>query len=199
MWNIAFLSISKPYSIKMTNPKPYSLNNPDGIYFVTFATVYWIDVFTRQRYKNIIVESLQYCQAKKGLEIFAWCLMTNHIHLIIRAKEGYNLSDILRDFKKFTASEIIKSMNTDVESRREWIIWLFERAAKKNSRNTTHQFWQQDNHAEELFSNAFKDQKINYIHQNPVVEGWVAAPEYYLYSSARNYVGEKGLLEVLFL
>ena len=61
--------------------------------------------------QNIIVESLQYCQAKKGLEIFAWCLMTNHIHLIIRAKEGYNLSDILRDFKKFTASKILEKIN----------------------------------------------------------------------------------------
>jgi REP element-mobilizing transposase RayT len=188
----------------MTNPKPYSLNNPDSIYFVTFATVYWIDVFTRQRYKNIIVESLQYCQAKKGLEIFAWCLMrnaaqTNHIHLIIRAKEGYNLSDILRDFKKFTASEVIKSMNTEAESRREWVIWLFERAAKKNSRNTTHQFWQQDNHAEELLTNHFKDQKLDYIHKNPVVEGWVEEPEQYIYSSAKNYAGQKGLIEVLFL
>ena len=187
------------YFVKMTNPKPYSLNNPDSIYFVTFATVYWIDVFTRQRYKNIIVESLQYCQAKKGLEIFAWCLMTNHIHLIIRAKEGYNLSDILRDFKKFTASEVIKSMNTEAESRREWVIWLFERAAKKNSRNTTHQFWQQDNHAEELLTNHFKDQKLDYIHKNPVVEGWVEEPEQYIYSSAKNYAGQKGMIEVLFL
>jgi putative transposase len=183
----------------MPTSKPYSINNPDGIYFVTFATVYWIDVFTRQRYKNIVVESLQYCQANKGLEIFAWCLMTNHIHLIVRAKEGYHLSDILRDFKKYTASAVIKSMQTDVESRREWVLWLFERAAKKNSLNTTHQFWQQDNHPEELLSNAFKDQKLNYIHQNPVVEGWVEAPEHYLYSSAKNYAGEKGLLDVLFL
>jgi putative transposase len=88
-------------------------------------------------------------------------------------------------------------MHTDVESRREWMIWLFERAAKKNSRNTTHQFWQQDNHAEELFSNTFKDQKLDYIHQNPVVEGWVDEPVHYLYSSARNYQGKSGLLEVL--
>jgi hypothetical protein len=161
----------------MTNPKPYSLNNPDSIYFVTFATVYWIDVFTRQRYKNIIVESLQYCQAKKG----------------------YNLIDILRDFKKFTASEVIKSMNTEAESRREWVILLFERAAKKNSRNTTHQFWQQDNHAEELLTNHFKDQKLDYIHKNPVVEDWVEEPEQYIYSSAKNYAGQKGLIEVLFL
>jgi len=69
--------------------RAYSINNPDGIYFVTFSVVNWIDIFVRQRYKDIIVESLKYCQENKGLEIFGWCLMSSHIHLIIRAKEGY--------------------------------------------------------------------------------------------------------------
>jgi REP element-mobilizing transposase RayT len=96
-----------PIKKAMKDSRPYAIDDPDGIYFVTFATVYWIDVFTRKRYKDMIVESLKFCQEKKGLELFAWCLMTNHIHLIIRAKEGFNLSDILRDFKKFTASQII--------------------------------------------------------------------------------------------
>ncbi|TAD95288.1 MAG: transposase [Bacteroidetes bacterium] len=179
--------------------RPYSLSNPDGIYFVTFAIVYWIDVFTRQRYKDIMVESLRYCQEKKGLEIFAWCLMSNHIHLIIRAKEGYYLSDILRDLKKFTSAKIIDSIQAEIESRKEWLIWFFKRAAQKNSRNTKHQFWQQDNHAEELISNRFKEQKLDYIHKNPVVEGWVEEPEHYLYSSAKNYAGQKGLIDILFL
>jgi REP element-mobilizing transposase RayT len=94
----------------------------------------------------MIVDSLKFCQEKKGLELFAWCLMrsaaqSNHLHLIIRAKEGFNLSDILRDFKKFTASQIIRSMQEDPESRKEWILWLFEQAAKKNTRNMLHQFW----------------------------------------------------------
>jgi len=113
--------------------RAYSINNPDGIYFVTFSVVNWIDVFVRQRYKDIIVESLKYCQENKGLEIFGWCLMSSHIHLIIRAKEGYNLSDILRDFKKFTSSRLIKSISdtNEPESRREWMLWMFERAAKK--------------------------------------------------------------------
>ena len=113
--------------------RAYSINNPDGIYFVTFSVVNWIDVFVRQRYKDIIVESLKYCQENKGLEIFGWCLMSSHIHLIIRAKEDYNLSDILRDFKKFTSSRLIKSISdtNEPESRREWMLWMFERAAKK--------------------------------------------------------------------
>ena len=181
--------------------RAYSINNPDGIYFVTFSVVNWIDIFVRQRYKDIIVESLKYCQTNKGLEIFGWCLISSHIHLIIRAKEGYNLSDILRDFKKFTSSRLIKSISdtNEPESRREWMLWMFQRAAKKNSRNTNYQLWQQNNHPEELFSDKFLHQKLNYIHNNPVVEGIVEDSDQYLYSSARNYQDEKGLIEVIFI
>ena len=121
--------------------------------------------------------------------------------MIIRAKEGYNLSDILRDFKKFTSSRLIKSISdtTEPESRREWMLWMFERAAKKNSRNTNYQLWQQNNHAEELFSDKFLHQKLNYIHNNPVVKGIVEEADQYLYSSAKNYQDEKGLIEVIFI
>jgi len=181
--------------------KSYGIYNPDGIYFVTFTVVNWIDVFIRERYKMILVNSLKYCQEKKGLEIFAWCVMSSHIHLIIRAKEGYQLPAIIRDFKKYTASQLLRSIadKTQPESRREWLLWMFERSAKRNSRNTNHQLWQQNNHTEELFSPHFMEQKLNYIHQNPVLEGWVAQPAHYLYSSAINYEGKAGLLNVLFL
>ncbi|WP_375563373.1 transposase [Bernardetia sp. OM2101] len=98
------------------------MNNPDGIYFITFSVVNWIDIFVRQRYKDIVVDSLKYCQENKGLEIFGW--LSSHIHLIIRAKEDYNLSNILRDFKKFTSSRLIKSISDrdQPESRREWML-----------------------------------------------------------------------------
>ena len=88
----------------------YKFYNSGGLYFVSFAVVDWIDVFTRNEYKDIIVESLDFCQKNKGLELFAWCVMTNHVHLIIRAKEKYVLQDIMRDFKKFTSKEIINAI-----------------------------------------------------------------------------------------
>lgn len=127
--------------------------------------------------------------------------MTNHIHLIVRAREGYNLSNIIRDFKKFTSSRLIKSISDtdEAESRREWILWMFERSAKKNKRNTKYQLWQHNNHTEELFSNKFLHQKLDYIHQNPVVEGIVEEADQYLYSSAKNYQEQKGLIEVIFI
>jgi putative transposase len=78
----------------------YQIRNQNAIHFVTFSVVEWVDVFTRTAYADIVVDSLKFCQHKKSLNIHAWCLMSNHIHLIISARETYKLSDILRDFKK---------------------------------------------------------------------------------------------------
>lgn len=183
------------------SPRPYSMRNPEGIYFVTFSVVFWLDVFVRHNYKSLFVQSLNYCIEKKGLRVHAWCLMSSHIHLIISAAEPekVNLSDILRDLKKFTSSQIIREIETSNESRKEWLLDKFRYAASQNSRNTNYQFWQQENHAEELLSNKFIDQKLNYIHKNPVKEGWVEEAFHYLYSSARDYSGSKGLVPINFL
>ncbi len=91
----------------------YSIKNKGAIYFVTFTVHQWVDVFTRPLYRNILFESLTYCQKAKGLKIYAWVLMSNHIHLLVSAKNE-NLSDIIRDFKKFTAKKIVKA-NDSVE------------------------------------------------------------------------------------
>ncbi|OJJ14193.1 transposase [marine bacterium AO1-C] len=179
--------------------KPYQISNPDGIYFITFAVVEWVDVFTRQRYSEIVLESLRYCQRKKGLIVYAWCIMSNHLHLILSAKPDFSLSDILRDFKKFTAKAIIQSIQQEPESRRNWMLWIFKSVGAKNSRNKKYQFWQQHNQPEELISNYFTEQKLNYLHQNPVTAGIVSKAEDYIYSSARNYAGELGLLDIQFL
>ena len=90
--------------------RKYKFHNPDGVYFVSFAVQEWVDVFTRNEYKNILVENIEYCIKHKGLELFAWCIMTNHVHLIIRAQESTSLSIILRDYKKFTSKAIIKAI-----------------------------------------------------------------------------------------
>lgn len=171
----------------------YKFHNPEGVYFVSFAVVEWVDVFTRNEYKDIIVESLDFCQKNKGLEIFAWCVMSNHVHLIIRAKEGYILQDIMRDFKKFTSKKIISAIKENPqESRKEWLINKF--IAKDGIC-----FWGTDNHPIELWSNKVIDQKLEYLHNNPVDEGLVFKPEQYVYSSAIDYAGEKGLLDIIII
>ena len=171
----------------------YKFYNPDGLYFISFAVKDWVDVFTRNEYKNILVDSLNFCQNHKGLELFAWCIMTNHVHLIARAEEGCLLQNILRDFKGFTSKEILKAIsNNPQESRKEWLLEKF-RDAEGNC------FWQAENHPIELWSNEVINQKLNYLHNNPVEEGLVFRAEDYVYSSAVDYSGEKGLLNVIII
>ncbi len=171
--------------------RKYKFHNPDGVYFITFAVQGWVDVFTRNEYKDIIIDNLAYCQKNKGLELFAWCLMTNHVHLIARSAEGNNLSDILRDFKKFTSKAVLKAIaENDRESRKEWLLTYFK--TEKGNR-----FWRADNKPIELWSNKVIDQKLSYLHNNPVEEGLVFRAEDYVYSSAIDYAGSKGLLDVI--
>jgi len=78
----------------------YKIRNQEGLHFITFAVVDWVDVFTRKQYREILIESLDYCCKEKGLRLFAWVIMSNHVHFIVSAQEGFILSDILRDYKK---------------------------------------------------------------------------------------------------
>ena len=80
-------------------------------HFITCTVVNWIDVFSREQYKEIIIESLKYCIDAKGLEFHAWVIMSNHLHLIVSAKDEEKLADIIRDFKKYTSKQIIKAID----------------------------------------------------------------------------------------
>ncbi len=177
----------------------YKFDDADGVYFTTCAVVEWVDVFTRSIYSDIVVESLQYCIDKKGLVLHAWVIMPNHIHLVISRKGTDGFSDIMRDFKKFTSSKIIEAIKVNTESRRNWMLWLFQSAGKKNGNNTNYQFWQQENHPIALESNKFVKQKVEYIHENPVTAKLVDTAQRYVYSSAKDYAGEKGLLPIIIL
>jgi putative transposase len=113
------------------------------------------------------------------LLVYAWCIMSNHFHMIASTKEGYNLSDILRDFTKHTSKRIMAEIEANPqESRKNWRVWIFQSAGKKNSNNKNHQFWQQDNHPIELSTNAMIDQRLHYIHMNSVKECIIDEPEH---------------------
>jgi REP element-mobilizing transposase RayT len=171
----------------------YKIRNKKEIHFVTFAVVEWVDAFTRKEYRDIIIESLKFCQKEKGLLLYGWCIMSNHVHLIASAINE-NLSDILRDFKKFTSKQIIAAIIKNVTGQERMDACDFQTQAEKS-----YQFWRQDNQPKELYSPAFTVQKLNYIHNNLVEAGLVEKAEYYLYSSARNYIygNDSGLVEVL--
>ena len=173
--------------------RKYKFHNPDGTYFVTFAVQGWVDVFTRNQYKDILIENLTYCIHHKGLEIFSWCIMTNHVHLLGRATGQESFSDILRDFKKFTSKAVTKAIQeNEKESRKEWLLEQF-------TTDQGYRFWRSDNKPIEVWSNKVIKEKLNYIHYNPVEEGLVFRPEDYVYSSAVNYSGQNGLLEITLL
>jgi putative transposase len=167
------------------------------VYFVTDTVVDWVDIFSRPSYRHIIIESLQHCQKQKGLIIYAWVLMTNHMHMIVGSSGINKVSNIMRDFKKFTSKEILRTLQLDgTESRREWMLNRFEYAGKHDKRIKNFRFWQEGNNAQALYMNDYFNQKLNYIHQNPVKAEFVNRAEDYRYSSAIDYAGGKGLLDV---
>ncbi|MBS2213735.1 transposase [Carboxylicivirga mesophila] len=174
----------------------YKFHNPSGVCFVSFAVVEWLDVFTRNEYKDILLENLSYCQKQKGMEVYAWCIMSNHMHLIFKCTNGMKPEVLLGDFKRFTSRVLVKAIQDNLqESRKEWLLAQFKKAGEKSSNVKHYQFWRHDNKPIELWSNKVIDEKINYIHNNPVEEGLVFNPEDYVYSSARDYSGEQGMLE----
>ncbi len=174
----------------------YHIKDPLALYFMTMTVIGWVDIFSRKIYRDMIIDNLDYCIKNKGLILYSYVIMTNHMHIVARTKEGFKLWETIRDFKKFTSKEVKKLLNEPFESRREWMKMLFERAGKLNSNNVDYQFWKQDNHPIELYSNSVIDQKINYIHNNPVKAGFVDKPEDYIYSSARFYAGMDYILEI---
>jgi REP element-mobilizing transposase RayT len=177
----------------------YKATTTDEAYFITITTIGWIDVFTRLRQKDNLINALAHCQENKGLEIYAYCIMSNHLHVLCKATNGFILSDVIRDFKKFTAKQILKTIVEYPESRREWMLDYFKHGCAQLKRAQQYKVWQNGYHAEIVTSDWFLRQKINYIHMNPVVEKIVSLPEDYYFSSARNYAGLDGDLEIVTL
>lgn len=166
----------------------YKFHNPEGTYFVSFTIVFWISVFIRECYLDILIKNLKYCQENKGLNLHAFCIMPNHVHLIF-SSSLHKPSDLLRDYKKATTREIIKTIQSNYkESRKDWMLWMLRYAASKDTRKSQHKFWQYHSHPIEIWSDYLFKKKLNYIHRNPVKEGYVSQPEYWKYSSARNYL-----------
>lgn len=163
---------------------------------MTSTIVGWIDVFSRERYRQIIVDSLRYCQKGKKLHVVAFVIMTNHIHLIAWVEAPFEMSAVMRDFKAHTAREILKSIENDIESRKEWLIHVLKFFGNQSANRKTYQFWQDGFHPVQLWSDAVFMQKLNYLHQNPVRAGLVLRAEDWVYSSASNYHNQKGILEV---
>ncbi|NOZ47821.1 MAG: transposase [Chlorobi bacterium] len=176
--------------------RAYKFRDQTKPYFVTLTIVNWIDLFIRKEFSNAFLDSVKYCQREKGLIVYAWVIMSSHVHMIIGTKDK-NMQDILRDLKSYTSRKLKQEIKDHPqESRKKWLIWMFERAGKKNNNNTNWQLWQQHNQPIELWDNYMIDNKLEYIHNNPVEAGTVYRPEDYVYSSAIDYTGQKGLINI---
>ena len=167
-------------------------------HYLTFNTVDWVDVFIRPAYKLIITNTLNEFIATRGLIVFAWCLMTNHLHLLLQAKEGAGLAMVERDFKKITTTRILEAIDLEPELRRDWMLGRFEHFSQSLKKIEKYQLWQNCSNPEFLDfkqPNKVRDH-LAYVHDNPVRDKIVFIADEYVFSSAGDYAGRKGLVNV---
>ncbi|WP_129715265.1 transposase [Pedobacter sp. SYP-B3415] len=176
--------------------RKYKFLNREGLHFVSFAVVHWIDVFVRPVYAQVVLDSLEHCRRNMGMEIYCWCIMPIHMHMIFRARDG-NPDSVLGRFKQFTSRGVVNAIKDNPkESRKDWMLRLFADSGARSSNIQNNQFWRHDNKPIGVWTPAVIEQKINYIHNNPVVAGLVFEPDQYRYSSAIDYAGGKGLIDI---
>ncbi len=160
----------------------YKILDNNNVYFITSTIVEWLPVFTNQSYFDLIIDSLNYCTDSKALHVYSYVILENHLHLIASAPK---LSDTIASFKKYTARNIIKKLEMD---NKDWLLNQFKFFKKKYKTQSKHQVWQEGVHPQLISNGDMFNQKIEYIHYNPVKRGYVDLPEHWRYSSARNYL-----------
>ena len=159
-------------------------SNQTSYYFSTCTVVQWQCVFKEDKYFQIIIDSLKYCMGHKGLILIGYVIMLNHLHLLTSNEEGASLSNIMRDFKRFTARRISEELEKDNE---RLLLYVFKKAAEGRKKKQNYKIWQDEFHPEAIYSEEWFTQKLDYIHYNPVKKGFVTRPEDWKYSSARNW------------
>jgi len=167
----------------------YKITQAEGVHFVTLTVLHWIPVFTRPQTVDIILDSLRFLM-KDGLKVHAYVILENHLHLIVQSTQ---LDKEIARFKSFTARQLL------VYLEQHHVTTILEQLAfykKAHKTDRQYQFWQEGVHPELIQNEAMMLQKIDYIHNNPVKRGYVDQAQHWRYSSARNYEGEVGLLDI---
>lgn len=160
-------------------------------HFLTATINHWLPLFTRPQTVNIVLESWRFLQQNEGFRLYGYVILENHLHLIAASDD---LSRDMRRFKSYTARRIIDFLERQQSARLLELLAFFKRAHKQESR---YQVWEEGNHPQLIESDAVMRQKLDYIHFNPVKRGYVDRPEHWRYSSARNYLGQEGLIDVV--
>ncbi len=173
----------------------FKIRNQSAMHFLTFRVVFWVDVFTRKEFKDVFVDTLKFCVENKGLVLYEYVIMPDHVHLLVSSKSS-NLSGVVRDLKRTTSSKIRKILEQSGHSKFIWLKNLFKLASERNQRVDDFQLWEHSSHPIEVVDLRMQNAIEKYIHNNPVKAGWVSKPEEYLYSSARNYFNLETVIEI---
>jgi putative transposase len=168
----------------------YTITEPDKPHFMTCTVVEWLPVFTRPDTVEILLNCWRYQRENEGLRLYGYVILENHLHFIAQAQ---NLNKCVSSFKSFTARKIIDYLKLQ---KAEMLLTRLHFAKQAHKQDREYQFWQEGVHAELIFSEAMMREKLDYIHANPVKRGYVNLPEHWRYSSANNYVGQVGLMEI---
>ena len=168
----------------------YVIQDADKPHFLTCTVVEWLPVFTRPDAVQIILDSWTHQREHDGLKLFGYVILENHLHFVAQAPR---LDKCLSSFKSYTAARLIELLDA---RKAEHLLSRLRFAKRAHKHDREYQFWQEGSHAEMIFSEAVMRQKLDYIHQNPVKRGYVELPEHWRYSSARNYFGQAGLIDI---
>jgi putative transposase len=171
----------------------YRVNDVHRAHFITSTIIEWLPVFTTPGCCQILTDSLAFCRENKGLRIYAWVVMDNHFHAIVA---GPDLPRTLQSLKRHTAQALLTEIQRE---GRDWLVNRLEYGclAHKRREGSIHQLWQEGYHPQSIGSDAVMQQKLEYIHLNPVRRGLVAAPEHWRYSSAHEWLhGSSPVLRV---
>jgi REP element-mobilizing transposase RayT len=156
-------------------------------YFVTWTVVSWLPLFAEPAYRQIVLDALNYLSTNKHTQLNAFVVMSTHIHAILWPDDGIDLSDVTRDFKRFTSREI--SREAKRQGSDQFVkVFADSRLANRAQDTSQYQVWQESSHPEAIFTEKFARQKMDYIHFNPVKAGMVKTADEWPYSSARAYL-----------
>ncbi|PZN76101.1 MAG: transposase [Candidatus Methylumidiphilus alinenensis] len=169
----------------------YRVLNGEAPHFMTATVNMWLPLFTRPQTVEIVLDSWRYLQREANFQLYGYVILENHLHLIAASK---NIGHDMQRFKSYTAKEIIEYLQHHGSARLLELLAFFKRSHKTE---TTYQVWEEGNHPQLIESEEVMRQKLDYIHHNPVKRGYVDQPEHWRYSSARNYAGQEGLIEVV--
>ena len=167
--------------------KIYEATHP---HFVTCTILHWLPIFTRKESVQIVIDSLKFLQQKDNLKIYAYVILENHLHMVVQSN---NLPKTMESFKKFTANEILKLLKKE---NAKVLLEQFKFYKKAHKKDKEHQIWEEGYQPKLIQTDKMIKIKIDYIHLNPVKRGYVDKPEHWRYSSARDYIGINGLINI---